>query len=276
MNPSQAPSAAITRLASSVAGNRRLIWQIARREIAGRYRGSMVGLAWSFFNPLLLLGVYTFVFAVVFKSRWGVGAEETRADFAIILFVGLIVHGMFAECINRAPSLVLSNANYVKRVVFPLEVLPWVAMASTLFHTAISVLVLLLVQLVLRHSLPWTAALFPFVLLPLVLTTVGLAYLLSAVGVYLRDIGQMTVMFTTVLFFISPVVYPMAGVPPEFQFWMRLSPLTMVIEQGRNCLIYGIPPDGFEWGRSLLVGLALAWLGFACFQKMRRGFADVI
>jgi lipopolysaccharide transport system permease protein len=276
MNPNQAPSAAITRLASSVVGNRRLIWQLAKREIVGRYRGSMVGLAWSFFNPLMMLVIYTFVFSVVFKARWGIGGEETKADFAIILFVGLIIHGMFAECVNRSPALILSNVSYVKKVVFPLEILPWVAVLSALFHTGVSTLVLLIVQLAINHHLPWTAILFPLVMFPLVLSTVGFSYALAAAGVYIRDIGQLTVMFTTVLFFVSPVVYPVAGLPEEFQGWMRLSPLTTVIEEGRKTLIYGQTPDPVAWLVAVATGLVLAWLGFALFQKMRRGFADVL
>ena len=114
-------------MVASLFCNRSLITTLVKREIVGRYRGSVMGMAWSFFNPLLMLVIYTFVFTVAFKARWGVGDEESKAEFAIILFAGLIVHGLFAECINRAPGLILSNVNYVKKVVFPLEVLPWVA-----------------------------------------------------------------------------------------------------------------------------------------------------
>ncbi|MDQ3160866.1 MAG: ABC transporter permease, partial [Pseudomonadota bacterium] len=194
MNPNAAPSTGFVKLFSSVRNNRKLIGQMAKREIVGRYRGSFIGLAWSFFNPLLMLLIYSFVFSVVFKARWGVEGHDSKADFAIILFVGLLVHGMFAESVNRSPSLILSNVSYVKKVVFPLEILPWVAVASALFHTAISTVVLILVQLVVNHHLPWTATLFPFVLIPLVFTTIGFSYFLSALGVYLRDIGQFTVM----------------------------------------------------------------------------------
>ena len=126
-------------MAASVWRNRSLIVAMVKREVVGRYRGSIMGLAWSFFSPLLMLMIYTFVFSVVFKARWGVGGEESKTDFAIILFVGMIVHGLFAECVNRAPALILSNVNYVKKVIFPLEILPWVAFGSALFHTAISV-----------------------------------------------------------------------------------------------------------------------------------------
>ena len=177
-------------MAASLWRNRQLISVMVKREVIGRYRGSVMGMAWSFFNPLLMLVIYTFVFSGVFKARWGMGGEESRANFAIILFVGMIVHGLFAECINRAPALILSNVNYVKKVVFPLEILPWVAFGSALFHTVVSIIVLLLAQLILNHQVPWTAILFPFTLLPLVFIAIGFAWFLAAFGVFMRDIGQ--------------------------------------------------------------------------------------
>jgi lipopolysaccharide transport system permease protein len=255
--------------------HRSLVLALVRREVTGRYRGSVMGLAWSFFNPLVMLAIYTAVFSLVFKARWG-AAEETKADFAIILFVGLIVHGIFAECINRAPNLMLENVNYVKKVVFPLEILPWVALGSALFHAVVSVVVLLVAQLALRGTLPWTAALFPLVLLPLAFTTVGIAWILTALGVYLRDIGQTTALFTTIMMFVSPVFFPVSSVPERFQVVMHLNPLTYIIEEGRKSLVFGVVPDFGSWLVALVAGLVVAFLGFAWFQKSRRGFADVL
>src|SRR2546422_551628 len=123
MNPHAKCSTTPRELVASFWRNRQLIVQMTRREVLGRYKGSLMGLAWSFFNPVLMLSVYTFFFSVVFKSRWGGGGEESKASFAVILFVGMIVHGLFTEVINRAPSIILSNVNYVKKVVFPLETL---------------------------------------------------------------------------------------------------------------------------------------------------------
>jgi lipopolysaccharide transport system permease protein len=225
---------------------------------------------------VVMLLIYTAVFSVIFKARWGVGAEETKADFAIILFVGMIVHGIFAECVNRAPNLILENVNYVKKVVFPLEILPWVALGSALFHASISVVVLLLAQLIVRHTLPWTALLFPIVLVPLVLTTVGIAWFLTGLGVYVRDIGQLTVMFTTILMFVSPVFYPLASVPESVRGLMVLNPLTFIIEEGRNTLIFGVAPSLAGSAAALVASLLIAFLGFAWFQGARRGFADVL
>lgn len=263
-------------IAKTFWSNRQLIWQMTKREVIGRYRGSVLGLAWSFFNPLLMLGVYTFVFSVVFKARWGVGGEESKASFAVILFAGMIVHSLFAECINRAPGLVLSNVNYVKKVVFPLEVLPWVAMGSALFHTAVSLLVLLTAILVLNLHIAWTAIFFPLIILPLILATMGLTWFLAATGVFIRDIAQITGIFTTVMLFISPVFYPLSALPERYQIALLFNPLTFIIEQSRRILISGAMPDWSSWAIYSIGSVVVMWAGFWWFQKMRRGFADVL
>jgi len=255
--------------------NRHLIAQLTRREVISRYRGSVIGLAWSFFNPLLMLAVYTFFFSVVFRARWG-GADAGKAEFAVFLFSGILVHGVFAECINRAPTLILANVNYVKRVVFPLEVLPWVALGSALFHAAVSLAVLLLAQVVLSHHLSLTALYFPIVMLPLLIMTMGVAWMLAAVGVFVRDIGQITAVLTTILLFLSPVFYPISNMPERYRPWINMNPLTFIIEQSRTVLLLDGAPD---WGGILkysLLALVVAVAGFWVFQRMRRGFADVL
>lgn len=256
--------------------NRQLIAQMTKREVLGRYRGSVMGLTWSFFNPVLMLVVYTFVFSVVFKARWGVGGEESRVDFAIVLFVGMIVHGLFAECVNRAPSLILSNVNYVKKVIFPLEILPIIAMGSALFHTIVSLVVLLCAILLLGSGVSWTILLFPIVIFPLLLATMGLAWFLAALGVYMRDIGQITGMATTVLMFLSPVFYPLSALPEKYQVWLQLNPLTFVIEEARRVMVFGQLPNFAGWAIYLIASSLIAWMGFAWFQKTRKGFADVL
>jgi lipopolysaccharide transport system permease protein len=269
-------SGSLVEMVSSFWRNRSLIWQMSKREVIGRYRGSMMGLAWSFFSPVIMLVVYTLVFSGVFKARWGVPGEESKADFAIILFTGLIVHGLFAECINRAPGLILSNVNYVKKVVFPLEILPWVAMGSALFHAAISLVVLLIAQLFVNLRLPWTTVFVPVVMLPLVIATMGFAWMLAATGVFVRDVTQTTGIITTALMFVSPVFYPVSALPAEYQQWLLLNPLTFIIEQARDVVIWARTPDWAGWGVSFTAGLAIAWMGFWWFQKTRRGFADVL
>ena len=275
MNAHQVPSPTPSAMFKSLWRNRLLIWQMTQRDIAARYRGSVIGLAWSFINPLLMLLVYTFVFSVVFKARWGV-AEESRTDFAILLFAGMIVFGLFAEMINRAPAQIVSNANYVKKVVFPLEILSWVSLGSVLFHSLVSLAVLLLAQLLINLSLPWTVILFPLVLLPLIFASLGGAWFLAAMGVYVRDIGQITTVFTTVLMFMSAVFYPISALPESYQAWLRLNPLVLIITESRKVLILGSLPDWSWLGISLLMGLTIAFAGFWWFQKTRKGFADVL
>jgi lipopolysaccharide transport system permease protein len=253
-----------------------LIWQLVKREVLGRYRGSVMGIAWSLLNPLLMLAVYTFVFSTVFKARWSGGDQESTSEFAIILFVGLIVYALFSECVNRAPGLILSNANYVKKVVFPLEILPWVALGAALFHAIASSIVLVIAMLVLKGSLPWTIVLFPIVILPLIFITMGFAWFLSATGVYVRDIGQSIGLITNVLMFLSPIFYPVAALPKPLQAWTFLNPLAYVIEESRQVLIWGRSPDWLAWGLHLLVGFLIAYAGYWWFQKTRKGFADVL
>lgn len=275
-DPHASQSISVGSLVRSMWQNRQLISQMIHREVIGRYRGAIMGLAWSFFNPLLMLVVYTFVFSVVFKTRWRMDETESQVDFAIILFVGLIIHGLFAECVNRAPSLILSNVNYVKKVIFPLEILPVVAMGSALFHTLISLLVLMGAILLLGGVVSWTILLFPLVLAPLLLATMGVVWFLAALGVYLRDIAQIASMITTVLMFLSPVFYPTSMLPEQYQVWIQLNPLTFVIEQAREVLIWGHLPDWTGLGFYGLCATLVAWAGYAWFQKTRKGFADVL
>ena len=176
----------------SVWNNRELIWRLTIRDVLSRYRGSLIGLGWSFFNPLLMLCVYTFVFSVIFQSRWlasGV-VQESKAEFAVVVFAGMIIHGFFAECLSRAPGLILANVNYVKKVVFPLEILPLVAVGSALFHATVSLFVLLLAQLTITHTASWTSLLSPVIFFPLILGATGVTWIFASLGVYIRDLGQ--------------------------------------------------------------------------------------
>lgn len=242
----------------------------------GRYKGSIIGLAWSFFNPVFMLIVYTFVFSVVFKSRWGDAGEESNTQFAVVLFVGMIVHGLFAELLNRAPGLILSNANYVKKVVFPLEILPIISLGAALFHSMISLGVLLLAFFVFNGYLQWTAFFFPFILLPLAILSLGFAWMLASLGVFLRDVGQIIGLTTTAMMFLAPVFYPVSALPEKFRPWLMANPLTFIIEQARDVLIWGRMPNWLGLGTFILVATVVAWLGYAWFQKTRKGFADVL
>lgn len=276
MNPHAQHSSSLVELPRSLWRNRYLTYQLARRDVIGRYRGSVMGLTWSFFHPLLMLTIYTFVFSVVFETKWGVATEGGQAAFAVILFAGMVVHGLFAEVLKRAPTLILENANYVKRVIFPLEILPLTSLISALFHTLISLAVLLLAIVVLHGQLHWTALLLPLVLLPLIVLALGVAWFLAAVGVYVRDVGQVMGVVATVLLFGSPVFFPLSAIPPAFQKFIMLNPLTFIIEQLRAVLLFGQLPNIGGLAIYFMISVLVMWLGYASFQKMRKGFADVL
>lgn len=255
--------------------NRNLIHVSAKREVLERYRGSVLGLLWSFFNPVFMLVVYTFVFSVVFKARWHVGSES-KTEFALVLFAGLIIFNLFAECINRAPGLILSNVNYVKKVVFPLEILPFVALLSALYHALISLIVWLAAYLVLFGLPHATLLLLPLIILPLCLFIMGLSWALASLGVFLRDVSQFIGVLTTVLMFLSPIFYPISALPESYQHLLYLNPLTLVIEMTRSILYWGNIPNLNQLALYWLVTSVIAWLGFSWFQKTRKGFADVL
>lgn len=276
MNPHAAQPTSLLSLARSLWRNRQLIVQMTRREVAGRYKGSVLGLAWSFFNPVFMLAVYTFVFSVVFKARWGLNGGESKTQFAVVLFVGMIVHGLFAEVLNRAPGLILGNVNYVKKVVFPLEILPIVAMGAALFHSLVSLSVLLIAFVIFNGYLHWTAVFTPLVLLPLVILALGLAWMLASLGVFLRDVGQTIGIITTVMMFLAPVFYPVTAVPERLRPFIMANPLTFIIEQGREVLVWGHLPNWIGLGIYTVAATVVAWAGYAWFQKTRKGFADVI
>lgn len=259
----------------NIVHSRDLIWQMTKREVVGRYRGSVLGLFWSFFNPVLMLIIYTFVFSVVFKARWGTGGES-RFEFALILFCGLIVFNLFAECLTRAPSLIVGNVNYVKKVVFPLEILPLVAMGAALFHGVVSLGVLLVFYVLVSASLHWTIIFVPLVILPLLLTTLGLSWFLASLGVFIRDVAQTIGLLMTVLMFISPIFYPVSALPAQYRAIVYMNPVTFIIEQMRDVLIWGKLPSWPGLCLMMLVGMLLAWLGLVWFQKTRKGFADVL
>lgn len=262
-------------MAASLWRNRSLALALTKREVIGRYRGSFMGILWSFFNPVFMLAVYTFVFSVVFKARWS-GGSDSKTEFALVLFAGMIVFNLFAECANRAPGVILVNANYVKKVVFPLEILPVVLLGAAAFHLLVSVAVWLIFYLIFFGVPHPTILLLPLVLLPLALFTLGLSWMLASLGVYLRDVGQIVGVVIGALMFLSPIFYPVTILPETYQTFLQLNPLTPVIEQTRQTLVWGSVPDAKFWGLSLMVSAAIAWLGFAWFQKTRKGFADVL
>jgi lipopolysaccharide transport system permease protein len=253
-----------------------LLIELTKREVLTRYRGSTLGLLWSLVTPLFMLAVFTFVFGSVFKVRWGVSSDLSKSELALMLFSGLVVFNLFSESVLQAPTAVSRNANYVKRIVFPLELLPVVYIAAALFHGAISLLVLLVGRLIIMGSIPITALLVPIVLLPMLLTTLGACWFLAAIGVFLRDVGQTIGLLMTALMFLSPIFYPLSALPPAAAKIIGLNPMSHPIEDVRSVLLLGTMPDWQSYLISLAIGLLVAWIGLGTFTKIRRGFADVL
>lgn len=244
------------------------------REVKGRYRGSVLGVAWAIANPVVMLAIYTLVFSVLFPGRGSVYGSMTA--FASFLFCGLILHGLMTEPMNAAPRLIARNVNYVKKIMFPLEILPWVSMGVTLFNAGISFLILLMFLVIFGSGVSWTALLLPLIVLPLVLMTQGFLWGLAAAGVYIRDVGELVGFAARALLFISPVFYPVKNVPEAYRSLYYMNPLVFPIEQMRAILLSGRLPD---WSGLLgysIVAIMVMWSGFCFFQKSRRGFADVI
>jgi len=255
---------------------RRLTYRLALREVEARYRGPVLGGFWAFVNPLVLLALYTFVFGVLFRSRWPRGPDTGLGGFALALFCGLIPLNIFNECVTRSPALILAVPHYVKRVVFPLEILPVSLLGSVLFHGLVSVSALLVVSLILTATLAWTVLLLPLVLLPLVLLSLGLSWLLASLGVFLRDLTQGVGLLTQVLLFATPVFYPREALPAGLRPWMALNPLAWVVENLRRIVLWGTLPDWWGLGVWTAVTAAILVLGYAWFMKTKRTFADVL
>lgn len=250
---------------------RRMTW----REIASRYRESVLGTIWAVINPLLMLSIYTFVFGFMLKSRWP-GQGDNKLLFAVTLFAGLIVNSLFAETINSSTKIISENANYVKKVVFPLEMLPLVLLGSALFHAAISLGILVVANALVGTGLHWTIVLLPLVIVPIVLATAGVAWVLAALGVFLRDASQIVGFLTALLMFLSPIFYPMQSFPVALRHWLLLNPLTLPVVQVRQVVIDGILPGWRDLGISYVVGLAAAAIGLWLFERAKPGFADVV
>lgn len=256
--------------------HRKLILRLAKREILARYKGSLLGVLWAILNPLLLLAVYTFVFSVVFHMRWGADAGGSTGEFALLLFSGLILFNILAECLIRAPGLMLENVSYIKKVLFPLEVLPYVQMAVALFGAATSLVIMAVFYPFVFGLPPVTVLLAPLVMVPLILLVMGLSWFLASVGVFLRDVRQIIGIFVTVTMFMSPIFYPAEAVPAGYRPLLQLGPLAIPLEAFKQTLFWGKMPD-WRWlaiygAGSFLVAMA----GFWWFMRTRKAFADVV
>lgn len=251
-----------------------LLIELTKREFFGRYRGSLGGMFWAFVQPLFLLGVYTLAFGVVFKMRWGFSGSTS--EYALMLFAGLIVFDAFAESMSKAPSLVAANPNYVKKIVFPLDLLAWVMSIVALFHAAIGVGVWLLGYALLFGWPQPTAWLFPLVLLCCLPMLLGIGWLLSALGVMIKDVGQITAMLSHALLFLTPIFFSADAVPAGYRRLMLLNPLTFLVEQLRRILFSGQLPDWAGLLEYFAIAATFAALCLLAFRRLRPSFADVI
>ncbi len=254
-----------------------LAYTLAKRSVLSRYKGSILGVFWSLLTPIFLLCVYTFVFGTIFKSRWPAATDPSdQSEFAVILFSGLLVFQLFSDVVNASPMIVPAHANYVKKVIFPLEILVPVTLMAALFHLAINTGVLFAAMLIFKGSIPLTAILFPLILVPLCLLILGVGWILSSLGVYLRDIGQIMGTIITAILFTAPIFFPISAMSETVQKLIAFNPLTLPVEQARNALVFGKVPDFLALGQYTVIALIIAVLGYYWFQKTRKGFADVL
>ncbi|HUC93638.1 MAG TPA: ABC transporter permease, partial [Paenibacillus sp.] len=251
-----------------------LIRQFTIREIQLKYRGSFLGIIWSFLNPILMLAVYSFVFSVIFEGKWRLSSNN-QFEFSIILFSGLILFGIFTECLNKSPSVVSANVNYVKKVVFPLEILPLVNLITSLAHAMISMVILLIaINLFLDFS-SWQVVLSVFSLIPMLMLTLGFSFLISALGVYIKDIAYTVVVFTNILVYLTPVFYPISAVPQFMRDIMYFNPLTMIVENFRNVIIWSNQPSWSGIIIVMIISYTIMVLGLIIFKKLESGFSDI-
>jgi lipopolysaccharide transport system permease protein len=255
---------------------RHLIRQLTWREVTGRYRSSALGIGWSFATPLIQLALYTFVFGVVLQTRWPGATSTALPEFGLMLFAGITAFSVFSECVNRAPGLIASSPNYVKKVVFPLEVLPVGVLGSALFHAGVSLAILLVARAFILSVPLWTAILLPIVLVPLVCLSLGLSWFLASLGVFLRDIGHTVALVTQMLMFLTPIFYPPGIFPARLRFLVDFNPLASIVENMRRAAVQGMMPDWKAWAYTAAVGFIVLCLGYAWFAKSKRAFADVI
>ena len=253
-----------------------LLISLTRRDIERRYKDSLIGSFWGLITPFVLLGIYTIIFSTIFHAKWGGMEVHGKVDYAVILFVGLITYNIFAEAVTRAPACISSQTNFVKKVVFPLELLPGVVVLSALYSGMMSGLALLVVLAFSSFGLSWHLLLFPIILIPMLLLTAGVCLVFSSLGVYLKDTDQFATMFARVLQYLTPVLYPSTIFPGAIGNAMRASPLAVQVEQLRALIVFGdlpaLLPYLYSTGLSLLVFAGGMWW----FNRTRKGFADVL
>lgn len=255
--------------------NSYLLKQLVKKDIKQRYQGSILGILWTFIVPILMLVIYTFIFSEVFQAKWDIDTSD-KYQFALVLFCGLCVFNMVGEVMNRSTVLIASNTNYVKKVIFPLEMLPVVITLSSLFTCLVSFVILIIAKLILYNNVSPTLYLIIPMFIPLIILAVGLGLFISAVSVYLKDVGNAISVIVTVLMYMSPVFFPLSAVPESFRGVCEVNPMTYIIENFRNVVLYGEMINWEYYGISCLVALVFYFIGKGVFMRAKEGFADVL
>jgi len=253
-----------------------LIRQFVKRDVLSRYRGSYLGVLWSLLRPLAMLATYTVVFGYIFQTKLGDHPNQTKLDFTLALFCGLILFDFLGECVLRAPTLVLSNPNYVTKVVFPLEILPVMTVGAALTQLVISFIPLLVALMLAHGGIPLTALYLPIILVPLVLLCLGITWLLASLGVFIRDINSVVPVLLTIILYASAIFYSISRVPENLLPIVRYNPLATVIDQARNAVLWGAPPEWDRYGAVLVASLVLMVLSYTFFMRTKSAFADVL
>lgn len=253
-----------------------LLLNLAARDFKLRYRESVLGTIWAVLYPVVVLAVYTLVFSTIFSARWGGQPVVNKVDYAVLLFIGLIVYGIFAETVARAPTAILSNPGFVKKVVFPLEVLPGVVLLSTIYRAAMECVALFIFFCFSSFSFHIEALLFPLILAPFVVLVFGLALIFSSLGVFLRDFDQFAALLARLMMYMLPVLYPVTIFPQTVRTLIESNPMAVFIEQIRGLVIFGQMPEWKQFGIACMWSLLTLAIGSFWFQKTRKGFSDVI
>jgi lipopolysaccharide transport system permease protein len=256
--------------------NRALLWQFTVRNVELRHKGSHLGLIWSFLNPLLMLGLYVLVFAYIFGGKFGVLPNETKVEYALGVFLGLTIFHILAEILGVSPSLIVGNPNFVKKVVFPLEILPAASVGAALFHTCISLTLALLGILLFGPGLAVTALWLPIIILPLILLCLGTSWFFSALGVFFRDVGQIMQFLSMALMYSSAVVFSAKSIPPSIWIYLRFNPLLLAIEMARDAALWKRPLNLNHLAYLYVVSFLVCYLGHIAFRRMKPAFADVL
>ncbi len=254
-----------------------LLISLTQRDVIARYKSSILGIFWSLITPLLMLGVYTFIFGSVFQAKWSSPKTgETVESFAVTLFSGLIIFQLFADVISRCPNLIVDNKNLVTKIVFPVEILMPSIVLSALFHFLVNLIVLCVFQILLLGYIPLESLLLPIIVFPVCLLMLGLGWFLSSIGVFLRDINQFIGTLLTAMLFLSPIFYPLSALPEWLQPWLLLNPLSVPVEAARNILIFSTFPDFTALLIYWAISIAIAFFGYFVFMRARKGFSDVL